>query len=408
MWMKLSSLMLVAVATVALLSNKIKQLPYGPATFAVERPSMGGIVDTTIKTLSTQQNMKIIRENLVGGKHPLLIGPETIVFDDDGTMYALTRQGKVVKVSNFVETSDANHLIADTEQIVDFGGSPLGGKFVPGTKIMYFADDHLGLCRIDVSKQHPKVEIVANRVVLKDGSESKISFADDVDIGPLTGKVYFSDATSVRSDYDAKKESYDSLEASKIDLLRGVKSGRLLEYDPETDEVKVLADGIWFANGVAVDRKERFIVVTETFMLRALKYHLEGPKKGELEVLVDNLIGVPDGADCSKTADVCYSPLPSSITPLFRLLYSKFMPKTLEAILKTMFLLVPKTLSPKPAKYACIVEYTSGADVERGKVLRVFQDPYGEEVNLLTGVTIYGSKLYFSSLHHNFIGVLDI
>lgn len=405
--MMLSSSILVAIAAVAFLSIKIKQLPYGPATASEERPSMG-IVDTTIKTLSTQRNVKLIHENLIEGKRPLLIGLETIVFDDDGSMYALTREGKIVKVYNFVEASEPNHLNASTEEIVSFGGSPLGGKFVPGTKIMYFADDHLGLCRIDLSKQHPKVEIVANRVILEDGSESKISFADDVDIGPLTGKVYFSDATTVRSEYNAKKESYDSLEASTIDLLRGVKSGRLLVYDPQTDEVKVLANKIWFANGVAVDRKERFIVVTETFMLRTLKYHLEGPKEGELEVIVDNLTGVPDGADCSKTEDVCYSPLPTSTTPLFRFLYSKFMPKALEAMLKTIFLLVPKTLSPKPAKYACIVEYSTGTNLGRGKVLRLFQDPFGEEVNLLTGVTIYGNKLYFSSIHHNYIGVLDI
>lgn len=407
MWLKLSSSTLAVIAAVALLSIKIQQLPYGPATFAEERPSMG-IVDTSIKTLSTQQNMKLIHENLIEGRYPLLIGPETIVFDDDGIMYALTRQGKVVKVHNFVETSDANHLVADTEEIASFGGSPLGGKFVPGTKIMYFADFHLGLCRIDVSKQHPKVVIVADRVILEDGSESKISFADDVDIGPLTGKVYFSDATTVRSRYDPKIEMYDGLEASKIDVLRGVKSGRLLEYDPQTDKVKVLADGIWFANGVAVDRKERFIVINETFMLRALKYHLEGPKEGELEVLVDNLTGIPDGADCSKSTDVCYSPLPSSTTPIFRLLYSKFMPRSLEAILKTIFLLLPKSLSPQPSKYACIVEYTNGADFGQGKVLRIFQDPHGEEVNFITGVTIYGRKLYFSSLHHNFIGILDI
>lgn len=125
MWLKLSSSTLAVIAAVALLSIKIQQLPYGPATFAEERPSMG-IVDTSIKTLSTQQNMKLIHENLIEGRYPLLIGPETIVFDDDGIMYALTRQGKVVKVHNFVETSDANHLVADTEEIASFGGSPLG------------------------------------------------------------------------------------------------------------------------------------------------------------------------------------------------------------------------------------------------------------------------------------------
>jgi sugar lactone lactonase YvrE len=46
----------------------------------------------------------------------------------------------------------------------------------------------------------------------------------------------------------------------------------------------VVADGIWFANGVALSRDESFIVVAETFGCRLLRHWLKGEKAGSTEV----------------------------------------------------------------------------------------------------------------------------
>jgi sugar lactone lactonase YvrE len=71
-----------------------------------------------------------------------------------------------------------------------------------------------------------------------------------------------------------------------VDLLKAEPSGRLLEYDPSTDAVTVLAKNLWFANGVGVDQEEEYLVFAETFRLSLIKYYLKGDKKGQLDYIV--------------------------------------------------------------------------------------------------------------------------
>ncbi|KAK1745277.1 hypothetical protein QTG54_004568 [Skeletonema marinoi] len=132
----------------------------------------------------------------------------------------------------------------------------------------------------------PVVELVASRFQLEDGSWSDVTYADDVDIGPRTGHVYFSDATDVKLDRDLKTGKWDIWYPSKLEGIRGLKSGRLLRYKPETGEVDLIASGALFANGVAVDAQERFVVFTSTFEGKVMKYHLTGEKEGQLETIL--------------------------------------------------------------------------------------------------------------------------
>ena len=92
------------------------------------------------------------------------------------------------------------------------GGRPLGGKLVSNsdgiTQTLYAADAIYGLIRVrniprvGASEEERKqmkeqiVEIVVKRVKMEDGSFSEIRYADDVDIGPQTGHVYFTDGAS--------------------------------------------------------------------------------------------------------------------------------------------------------------------------------------------------------------------
>jgi len=79
---------------------------------------------------------------------------------------------------------------------------------------------------------------------------------------------------------------WDVMYPSKVEALRGP-SGRLLQYDPSTDEVNVLADGLYLANGVAVGEDESYLVFVETFYSRVSKYYLSGEKKGTIEYVID-------------------------------------------------------------------------------------------------------------------------
>jgi DNA-binding beta-propeller fold protein YncE len=71
--------------------------------------------------------------------------------------------------------------------------SPLGAKFTPDGNTVYIADGALGLLRVvDPLNPKSKVEIVASKV-MDGGKITPITFADDVTIGPKSGRVYFTD-----------------------------------------------------------------------------------------------------------------------------------------------------------------------------------------------------------------------
>ena len=404
-----------------------KLLPYGSGHVRFDRPPLAHI-DPDLRTLGRGNVIKIferLNKDKKGNQEPLLLGPETVIIDHESNIYALARDN-IIQLKNLgkEETKDdpsypdgypdtnskpfemGTDIFADVMIVAKTSGFVLGGKFVPGTKVLYFADAVNGLCRIDVSKPNPKVELIASSFQLDDGTWSKIAYADDVDIGPKSGIVYFSDASDISPERNSKdRKLFDTMYGFKMDYMRAKKSGRLLQYDPSTDQVTVLASDIWFANGVAVDEKEEFVMITETSMLRILKYHLKGPKKGQLEVMVDNLPGLPDGADCTS-AQLCYSPLPSSIPPIVNILH-KF-PPSIEARLRTLIMMLPSSLTPKPISYGGIVEITQGDDTTPSEINFLFQDPNGDHISMLTGVTEHGGKLYLGSLHNNFIGVLDL
>lgn len=71
-------------------------------------------------------------------------------------------------------------------------------------------------------------------------------------------------------------------------------SGRLIHYERKTGRLTVVLDRLWFANGVALSPDEEFVVVAETHGSRIQKYYLKGEKKGQAEVFVDGLPGIPD------------------------------------------------------------------------------------------------------------------
>lgn len=53
-------------------------------------------------------------------------------------------------------------------------------------------------------------------------------------------------------------------------------TGRLLRYDPASGRTDVLADGLWFANGVALAPDGSYVVVAETMRARLLRVWLRG------------------------------------------------------------------------------------------------------------------------------------
>ena len=227
----------------------------------------------------------------------LLKGPETIIFDNKSpvaTMYTLTEEANLVELSDIQRQEEKEHtMVATTKLIADLGnGRPLGGCFTPDNSILYIADAILGLTRIqNPTNPTSKVEIVTTTAMDNENGDAKltkVNFADDVVVGPVTGNVYFTEASEVLPERNIDTGVWDVMYPSKIELLSGKRSGRLLMYNPTTDETTVLAKGLLFGNGISIDQvNEEYVVFAETYAIRIGKYYLTGDKAGTLEYIVD-------------------------------------------------------------------------------------------------------------------------
>lgn len=389
-------------------------LPHGTPVELLERPTSLPIdFDSTLLTFQHGRTQRIY-ERLEQGEAPKLKGPETVVVNPrTGDLFVMSSDAQLLLLDDIQQDKeDMTRATARTTRLHSLGvGRPLGGSFTPDGKTLYIADAVLGLMRIhNPTDPKSKVELLVDSVVQQgmNGTKeySRILYANDICIGPKTGLVYFTDASDIASDRVGYRSQahWDTLYASKVDLVRGKPAGRVLEYNPATDTTRVLADGLKFANGIAVDKDENFLVFAQTFGPRITKLYLRGEKAGVQETLLepDHLTGYPDGVDCAwEGGRKCYAVMPSSYLPIHTLLNR--CPDPFDRILRVVLLLLPRWLAPKVKKYGGIVEF----DPEHNHV-KYIQDPTGKDIAMLTGVTYYNGKLYLGSLQNQYIGVYSL
>jgi hypothetical protein len=110
-----------------------------------------------------------------------------------------------------------------------------------------------------------------------------------------------------------------------------------------------------------------------------------------------------DGVDCAwDKKGYCYAVNPSSVVLANKILNS--LPHPIDTCIRTLLLILPKTLLPKPAPYAGVTVI----DPVSNKYIELLQDPDGSDVSFPTGVTVHSNKLYLGSLNNDVIGVYDL
>lgn len=108
------------------------------------------------------------------------------------------------------------------------------------------------------------------------------------------GRAFFTDATRFRLGV-APGGLPDELAPTYLTITEGVGSGKLMEWDPASASCRTLVDGLHFANGVALDRSERWVAVAESMALRVSRVYVAGPQRGRVERLIEGLPAHPDG-----------------------------------------------------------------------------------------------------------------
>lgn len=292
----------------------------------------------------------------IGAHH----GPEAMTVDRDGRIYAATEGGMIVR------------LAADgtaPEDWVDTGGRPLGMAF-DSSGTLFVADAQRGLLAISPAG--------AIRVVATEADGVAFGFTDDLDVA-ADGRVYFSDATSKFTSAE-----WGGLDASILEMLEHAGNGRLLEYDPATDRVTTLLDGLVFANGVAMSHDQRSVLVNETGSYRVLRVTRDGDERGRAVPLIDALPGFPD--NITRGLDGRYwVALVSPRNGLMDALSGR-------PFLRKMVQRLPGWLHPAPVNYGHVI-----AIDDSGRVVADLQDPAGG-FRMITSALEVGGFLYLGSL----------
>ncbi|MDR3490137.1 MAG: SMP-30/gluconolactonase/LRE family protein [Bradyrhizobium sp.] len=303
-------------------------------------------------------------------------GPEDVIVDRFDRVYGSTRDGWIVRFSgpNF----------SKCEHFARIGGRPLGMAFDRDDNLIVCVAG-MGLYGVRQNGEVYKLSDETPRTWWRLKDDSRLSLADDLDIGP-DGKIYFSEAT-VR--YDMQTVVSDSIEG------RG--NGRLVCHDPATGKTRTLLRDLVFPNGVCLAHDGRSILICSTWACKVWRYWLDGPIRGKLEVFVDGLPGYPDNINRSSDGNYWLALMGLRAPaldlamrhPAFRLRMAKQIPPD-------------EWLGPN-LNQGCVVKIG-----EDGHAIMSMWDSAGKSQPTVTSMREHKGWLYIGGLENNRIGRIKL
>lgn len=296
-----------------------------------------------------------------------MTGPEAAIVGRNGDIIATSHEGWLVRFDN------GESRVA--KPWVDLGGRPLGLD-ADGDGNIWVANAYKGLQKVTLEGE------VTTELGELDGQ--KIGYADDVAVAN-NGKIYFSDATTRFHAQDWG----GTLAASILDIVEHGNTGRVIEYDPETRQARVVLSGLNFANGVAADPNGKFILVNETGEYRVWKLWIDGVKLGQREVILSGLPGFPDNVSAGENG-LFWLGIMSPRSPIIDRLAAK-------PFWRKMILRLPEFMKPQPQAYGMVLGINSD-----GEVVQNLQAPSGV-LYATTGVVETANNLYITSLTAPFL-----
>jgi ribose transport system permease protein len=317
-----------------------------------------------------EQNDKLRDVSLIGlGR---IEAPEDVILDRNDVLYAGSRHGDIMRFS----PPDYERM----EVFAHIGGQPLGMAFDRQDNL-YVCIGGMGLYRIKPDGAVEKATDETNRSMHSVNDDSRLRLADDLDITD-DGLIFFSEAT-VR--YEMDEWPVDGLEA------RG--NGRIICYDTKTGATHTVLRGLKFPNGVAVASNGQSILFAETFGCSIKRYWFAGPKKGAVEVVMDNLPGYPDNINLASDGNYWLA-LVGMRSPSLDLAWK--MPGFRRRMAKRVP--VDEWLFPN-INTGCVVKFN-----EQGKILESFWDLMGLNHPMITSMREHRGHLYLGGIANNRIG----
>ena len=310
-------------------------------------------------------------------------GPESMVLHQ-GVLYTGTADGKVLVIEK-----------GEVRILTTFGQPPCGkttdepncgrplGMRVDRDGYLVVVDTYKGLYKVNMATGDKHQLFPASMEI--DGWTPH--FLNDLDI-TTEGIIYLTDSCK---HWRRRHFLYC--------LMQGTADGRLIKYDPVQNTSEVLMNNMLFANGVQLSRKQDYLLVAETGKARILKYHLTGPRSGEVEVFADNLPGLPDNIRrCARGGywvglATCRH---SSSFSLLDFMASRPWTRKVAALFFSI-----EGLQQKIPACAIVLRVD-----DQGNIVGSLQDLDGRVINGVSEVLDDMDTLYFGSYKSPFIGML--
>lgn len=286
-------------------------------------------------------------------------GPEDATLGPDHHVYATTLDGHVLRIGS-----------GTVERFASPGGRPLGIEAASDGAFIV-ANSWLGLQRIEADG--------STRTLLGSLDGERPVYPNNLAVAK-DGKIYFTEASSKFG----AAEYRGTYNASLLDIMEHGGHGSVIEFDPATGEAVTLLDGLNYANGIAISADNRYLVVAETGSYRVWKYWLAAERRGETEILIDNLPGFPDNIK-TGLQDRFWMGLAAPRNALLDRLSDK-------PWLRKVVQRLPAAVRPQPALASHVVAFSGN-----GEILMNMHDPRAR-FPMLTGALETRQSLFLTTL----------
>lgn len=299
-------------------------------------------------------------------------GAEDVILDRHDNLYGGSRHGDIIR---FFPPD-----YKKWEVFAHIGGAPLGMSFDKDDNL-HVCVGGMGVYRIKPDRTVELVTDETNRSIYSVNDDSRMRLADDNDIAP-DGRIWFSEAT-IR--YEIHDWPIDALEA------RG--NGRIIVHDPSTGKTRTMIRGLMFPNGVCIGNDQQSILFSETWGCKVKRYYFDGPRKGQIELVMENLPGYPDNINWASDGNYWMSLL-GMRSPALDLAWK--MPAFRERMSKR----VPRDewLFPN-VNVGCVMKFN-----DKGEVLDVLWDLGAKNHPQITSMREHRGYLFLGGLTNNRIG----
>ncbi len=275
-------------------------------------------------------------------------GPEDMVVDKKGNIYAGLENGNIVKINLKHKTVNA---------LVKVPGRPLGLAFLNANNLL-IAVVNKGVFELNLASAHLR-------------KISKNFFGFEEAIAVKANKIYVTDGGKFNI-LQPKQQFYSALERDD--------DGRLLQL-LKNGHTKTLLRDLHFANGLVSLPDTQRVLLSDMYNFRLVSFDINTQKK---QVFIAHLPGYPDNLSVSphKTIWVAiYAPEVKGIRKLARY-----------PILRALVSKLPRSLLPGIEPRSFALEYNL-----KGKLLKAYEFKL---LNITTAVE-YGGYLYLGNLTSN-------